>query len=304
MLQPPFTTDEYLAVVGETFALPENAIVERDKPRASSLGACARQQAYMMAGVEHDPIGVEGSARQTDQELTAEQGRMFEDLSVSILATMGFEVVNRQIALPDDYPVTGHPDGELGDIRGIYWGFEHKHLGRWAYEKILKVGLFEAEPGYVLQSAIYGDALGWDAAQFVIIAQDSSSIRGDITANLRAKNPERRWSVYPGIHPKVHIVPVDLRPIKHGLVPVALERALWLSEWKAASGNPAEVSREADPNVREMKWVADGKGDREQVEKAPFPCGWCPFFSKCVNDGPGGYSAPALPWTESVDADD
>lgn len=304
-LLPPFTTDEYLSVVGETFSLPENTVRERDKPRASSLGACARQQAYMMAGQEHDPIGVEGSARQTDQELTAEQGRMFEDLSVAIIERMGFAVVDRQLSLPADYPVTGHPDGRLvTPDSSLVWGFEHKHLGRWAYEKILKVGLFEAEPGYVLQSALYGDALGWDAAQFVIVAQDSSSVRGDITANLRAKNPERRWSVYPGLHPKVNITAVDLRPIKHGLVPVAHERALWLSEWKQASGNPADVAREANPENRELKWVADGKGGREQVERAPFPCGWCPFFSQCLKDGPGGYTAPQLPWTESVEADD
>lgn len=304
MLTPPFTADDYLAVVGETFSLPENEIRERDKPRASSLGACARQQAYMMAGIEHDPIGVEGSARQTDLELTAEQGRMFEDLSVAIIETMGFQVVDRQLSLPEDYPVTGHPDGRLiTPDDALVWGFEHKHLGRWAYEKILKVGLFEAEPGFILQSALYGDALGWDAAQFVIIAQDSSSVRGDITANLRAKNPERRWSVYPGINPKVNIVPVDLRPIKHGLVPVALERAYWLADWKRGDGNPAHVAREADPEARELKWVPRD-GEREQVELAKFPCSYCPFFSKCIEDGAGGWTAPQLPWTETVEADD
>jgi hypothetical protein len=304
VLKPPFTTEDFLSVVGEAFSLPENFVGERNKTRASSLGSCARQQGYMMAGVEHDPIGVEGSARQTDQELTAEQGRMFEDLSVSILATMGFEVIDRQISLPDDYPVTGHPDGALGNIDGLFWGFEHKHLGRWAYEAVLKDGLLAAEPGYVLQAGLYGDALGWDAAQFVIVAQDSSSVRGDITANLRARSPARRWSVFPGIHPKVNIIPVDLRPIKHGLVPVALERAEWLSKWKQADGDPAHIAREANPDLRQEKWVADGQGGREQVEQAPFPCGWCPFFSRCLEDGPGGLTAPQLPWTETVEADD
>lgn len=302
MLKPPFTASAFLDVVGRTFSLPENFVGERDKPRASGLGACAREQGYMMVGMEHDPIGEEGSARQTDQELTAEQGRMFEDLSISVIATMGFEVVDRQLALPDDYPVTGHPDGRLtGTTDGLVWGFEHKHLGRWGYEAVLKEGLFAAEPGYVLQSALYGDALGWDAAQFVIVSQDSSSIRSDITANLRAKNPARRWSVYPGIHPKVTVVPVDLRPIKHGLVPAAHERAYWLTDWKLQDGDPANIAREFDPTARVLKWVADGDGGREQVEQAPFPCGYCPFLSKCLEDGPGGFAAPALPWTTRVE---
>lgn len=303
MLTPPFTAEEFLAVVGQTFALPENEVREYDKPRASSLASCARQQAYAMAGTEHDAIGVEGSARQTDGALTAEQGRMFEDLSVKVIEQMGVAVVDRQISLPDSYPVTGHPDGRLsGD--GLVWGFEHKHLGRYAYEKILKEGLLAANPGFVLQSALYGDALGWDAALFVVVAQDSSAVRGDITANLRAKNPASRWSVYPGVNPKVTIAPLDLRPVKHGLVPLGLDRARWLSEWKRSSGIPRDVAREFDPTTTEEKWVADGYGGRTTVDRAPFPCGWCPFFSKCLADGPGGKAAPPLPWTVSVESDD
>lgn len=314
-LTAPFTTEDYLEVVGETFALDMNAVGQRGKPRASSLGACAREQAYMMAGTEHDPIGTEGSARQTDGELTAEQGRMFEDLSVRIIEKLGFSVVDRQVELPPEYPVTGHPDGRLWRVPetyseareledGLVWGFEHKHLGRWGYEAVLKQGLMEAEPGYVLQSGLYGDALGWDAALFVIVAQDSSSVRGDITANLRAKNPERRWSVYPGIHPKVNIVPVDLRPVKHGLVPLALERAKWLSDWSQNSGDPAAVAREADPVTTSLKWVADGFGGRAQVERPDFPCSYCPYLSKCLEAGAGGFAAPRLPWLEAVGAEE
>lgn len=305
MLTPPFTADDFLSVVGQAFALPENEVREYAKPRASSLASCARQQAYAMAGTEHDEIGVEGSARQIDGALTAEQGRMFEDLSVRVIEEMGFSVVDRQLALPDDYPVTGHPDGRLyegGD--GLVWGFEHKHLGRYSYEKILKEGLLAAEPGFILQSGLYGDALGWDAALFVVVAQDSSAVRGDITANLRAKNPDRRWSVYPGINPKVNIVPVDLRPVKHGLIPLAHERAEWLTDWKRRSGKPADVAREFDPTITEEKWIADGEGGRVTVDRAPFPCGWCPYYAKCLADGPGGQAAPPLPWTAKVESSD
>lgn len=301
MIQPLFNADDYLTASATVFEMAVNATQERAKPRASSLGACARQQAFMMAGVEPDPMGSEASARGTDNVLTAEQGRMFEDLSVKILEHMGVAVINRQITLPDNYPVTGHPDGELGEYEGLYWGFEHKHLGRWAYEGTLRYGLYKAEPNYVLQSALYGDALGWDMAQFVIVSQDSSSIRTDIRRSLEYKTPSARWGADPEIHPKVTIVPVDLRPLKHGLVPMALERATWLSDWKQRDGDPAHVARENNPTTLEVVPVPDGEGGVMEVERAPFPCGWCPYLQSCLAAGGGGECAPILPWTKDED---
>lgn len=320
-LTPPFTTEDYLESASRVFQLPMNAVQSRVRPRASSLGACARQQGYMMAGAVHDEIGVEGSARATDQDLTAEQGRMFEDLSVRIIEGMGIRVVHRQIELPEDYPVSGHPDGALAFFQrtndmydnnylvetgpdGLVWGFEHKHLGRWSYEATVKRGLFAAEPGYVLQSALYGDALGWDAALFVIVSQDSSSVRGDMTANLRAKNPETRWATDPKVHPKVTIVPIDLRPVKNGLVPMALERAKWLSKWKETSGEPSEIAREYDPEAMTSKWVPDGEGGRMEVLRPGFPCSYCPFLTACLKAGQSGDVAPGLPWVVAEDTGD
>lgn len=228
-----------------------------------------------------------------------------EDLSVKVIDYMGLRVVDRQVELPPDYPVSGHPDGRLDGVTdGLIWGFEHKHLGRYAYEKILKEGLFKAEPHYILQTGLYGDALGWDASLFLIMAQDSSSVRGDMTANLRAKNPAHRWAVYPDLHPKVQVIAVDLRPIKHGLVPLGLERAKWLSDWKRESGDPADVAREYDPETLEDKWVADGEGGRKEVQRPKFPCSYCPYLTKCLEDGAGGKMAPTLPWIEAEDTGD
>lgn len=331
-LTPPFNTADYLAAVGTTFEMDVNAVREHDKPRASSLGSCARQQAFMMAGTPHDETGKsEASARSTDGELTAEQGRMFEDLSVRVIENMGFGIVDRQLCIghpkctpesiqgPEDFPVSGHPDGRLvqmvrGEWKmepydapladGLTWGWEHKHLGRYAYEKIIKEGLMKAEPVFIMQGGMYGYALGWDASLFTIIAQDSSSTRGDMTANLRAKNPAVRWATIPGINPKVNIIPVDMKPVQHGLVPMGINRALWLSDWKKNDGDPGHVAREYDPTIRVNKWVPDGAGGRMEIEQAPFPCGWCPYLEKCLAAGGGGNSAPALPWTESVEADD
>lgn len=297
MLVAPFTTADYLAVVARTFEMDVNAIRPHPKPRASGLASCARQQAFSMAGTEHDAYDLDGSARALDEKLTAEQGRMFEELSVSVIKTLGFEITDRQVELPPDYPVTGHPDGKIGPL---IW--EHKHLGRYAYEKILKVGLMKAEPGYVVQTMLYGDALGKaPGSLFTIVAQDGSSVRGDMTANLRAKKPEVRWATSPDVNPKVNIVPLDLAPLYHGLLPTALYRAAWLTEWKEVDGDPAHVAREFDADLREEKWVRDGEGDRKQVDRAPFPCGWCPYLQKCLAAGPGGEVAPAFPWKEEAD---
>jgi hypothetical protein len=252
----------------------------------------------MMMGFGQESFGENAqSARSIDNTLTAEQGRHMEALSIAVIEHLGFKVVDSQISLPSDYPVTGHPDGRLeGDSLDMIWGFEHKHLGRYSYEQVLKKGLAVAEPHFILQSGLYGDALGWDAAQFVIMAQDSASVRGDMTANLRAKNPEVRWSVYPGIDPKVTIAPIDLRPVKHGLVPAGLERAKWLTNWKLRSGDPADIHREADPETLENKWVADGQGGRMEVQRPTFPCSYCPYLAACLEAGNGGEYAPALPW--------
>lgn len=285
--------------------MPMNDVQERDRPRASSLGACARQQAFTMAGTVPQDIGEEASARAIDQELTAEQGRMFEPVSIKVIESMGFQVVDRQIALPDDFPVSGHPDGRLvpGDEAArfdINWGWEHKHLGRYAYEKILKMGLFKAEPQFIVQDLMYGYGFGWDAGLFTIVAQDSSSVRGDMTANLRAKNPAVRWAVDPLINPKVNHIALDLAPLKQSLLPRALERAEFLIDWKKNDGDPGHVAPEHDPNVRETKWIPDGEGGRMEVERAPFPCGWCPFMQNCIKAGLGGKVAPAFPWTDEV----
>jgi len=105
---------ELLAVARETFIMDVNRAKPRSKPRASGIGSCARQIAYMMRNVpptndaplpEKEPSG--------DADLTAEQGRMAEDLTVALLKTKGIVVANRQIELPPEYPMEGHPDGQL-----------------------------------------------------------------------------------------------------------------------------------------------------------------------------------------------
>lgn len=268
-----------------------------------------------MVDTEHDGEGLGESRIQTDSEITAEQGRLFEDISVArIERNTGLRVVDRQMSLPDDYPVTGHPDGRLSpnrgtthypggeEIDGLIWGWEHKHLGRYAYTSVLKQGLQTAEPNFVLQATLYGDALGWDAAYFTITSQDASAIRGDITQNLRAKTPG--WAAQKGLHPKVTLVPVDLRPLYHSLIPMAHNRAMWLTKWKEESGDVADVRRESNPNNMADRPVVDEDGN---VQHRPFPagddalCGYCPYLRQCRLMGQSGEAAPKLPWTKDGD---
>ena len=290
MIPPPVTRDEILKAFGSAFARPENLRQQHTKPRASALASCARQQAYDMCATVQDEIGVAGSRLSYDADLTSEQGRAFEGLMERTLSSIGIQVVGAQSTLPEDYPVSGHPDGELDlsgkgennqvlEVQGrTRWGVEFKHLGRYGYEKVIKNGLRVGAPQYILQGGLYGDALGWDAVLYIVSSQDASSIRADAAASLRYKTPSARWAELIDWHPKLHLETLEIKEVQNGLLPVAKARARWLSTWKAESGDPAGVAREYVP------------------ENAQFPCTYCPYLKTCLEDGDGGQRAPELPF--------
>ena len=270
----PFTRDEFLNAAGPALdVLPENAVQPRSKPRASGLAGDAREQAYSMQGLPHDGFGVPGSRREPDSVLTSEQGRMYEELLCRVLECVGWPAAGRQVSLPEAYPVSGHPDGFLGDG----WGVEFKHLGRYKYLEILKHGLEQGAPEYLLQGALYSDALGYDNMLYIITSQDASSIRSEMTQNLRAKNPRVRWAgVHDWQHPKVMLFGVDMKPLKNTLIPQALERARWL-----AGKDPLEVALEYNP-------FPDSKGD------VGFPWSYSTYLSRAQADGQCGEPAPGI----------
>ena len=278
--------DEILRAFGKAFSRPENVSQQHTKPRASALASCARQQAYDMSATIQDEIGVAGSRLSYDADLTGEQGRAFEGLMERTLSSMGIEVVNAQTALPRDYPVSGHPDGELDvstygaetTLPPIKWGVEFKHLGRFGYKKAITRGLRVGHPQYILQAGLYGDALGWDAVLFIVSSQDASSIRADAAASLRYKTPSARWAERPGWHPKLHLETMEIKEVQNGLLPVAKARAKWLTDWKANSGVASDVAREYEPT------------------NDSFPCTYCPYLTACLADGSGGQRAPELPF--------
>lgn len=288
MIQGPFTTRDYLEAVGPSFQLDMNKLMLRRKPRASALGSDAREIAYMMSATPYDDPPHEDARNEADSVLTAEQGRMFEDLSVHVIEQMGFGVVDRQIELPDDYFVTGHPDGRLVgpwmDDYNLVCGFEHKHLGRWKYIGIIKHGFMAECPEYVLQAVLYGYALGWDICQFVITAQDASGIRTEALRSTKTKDESKRWGLK-DFNPKVHAFAIDLRPLYETLLPAARQRAEWFTRWFDESCDPREVRLEHDP------YEVDGLG------RATFPWGYSEWLGRARADGQSGQSAPPLFFT-------
>ena len=303
MLTPPLTAAQLMGAARDAFMLPENRPRPHPKPRASGIGSCARQQAYSMAGVEVNNGG--NNAGNPDGEITTEQGRIVDaEITQKLIVANGLQVVNTQISLPDEFPMTGHPDGELGVLDGLKWGYEHKQLGRWAYETVFKKGFEEGEPAYLCQTVSYGMALGWDAVYIVCMAQDASSTRSDARQNLSSKNPKVRWANNPDWNPKYQVYGLDLRQYYPTLGQRLIQRAEWLTDWYNNDGNPANVAREANPeSTARDEYVVDAKGDITRVPSPPFPCGWCPWMAACLADGNGGKSAPELPF-DLMDGED
>jgi len=287
-MELPLTAEQVLSGLyrAPEFSLPENEVQKRTKPRASGLLSDAREIAYAMAGFPPtDPP--ENREDRLDGKFTQEQGRLAEDLSVAGIGASGLvRVVNRQISLPDDYFVTGHPDGELEYYRaiagsgmqqsagwfpkndlGLKVGFEHKHYGRFAYAKIAKDGLVGGAPELMAQIVLYGYGLGWDACYVVITSQDASSARFE----LRNKGVK-------GINPKMMVFMVDLRE-HYDTVPLLQKRAEWLSEWAARDGDPRNVAIEAN-----------------KVATTSFPWGWSEYVTQAMDDGQSGERAPLPPF--------
>lgn len=293
MLELPVTAEQLMQGARQAFLLPENVHHPHPKPRASGIASCARQQAYSMAATDvSNPSG-------NESDLTTEQGRIVDaGVTQRLFEPHGITVVNTQISLPPEFPMTGHPDGELeGNTDGLKWGYEHKNLGRWAYETVFKKGFEQGEPGYLCQTISYGMALEWDAAYVVCLAQDASSTNSDARTNLKAKNPQERWANKPNWNPKLLVYGVDLRPYYPSLGKRLLQRAEWLTSWWTDNRDPSQVAREADPtNTERDEYTVQPDGEIIRSSGPDFPCGWCPWLDRCLVDGAGGKPAPELPF--------
>ena len=307
----PFTAEDYLDGIHALGVLPENETRRRFKPRASGLNDCARQQAYYMHNIPRTNKAEEDKGRR-DHKVTAELGRMAEDLSVKAVTGIasslispeadGIAIRNRQVSLPDTACVTGHPDGEIHQFKrggtneptqyaeelfdDKRWGFEHKLFGRYSYLKLFKLGLFKGAPNIISQVVLYGYYLGWDAVTVVALSQDASSMRGERTTSLRlhekGKTVETRnrhaWATRDDWNPKVLVYNLpSLSSFYDGFMPSLTARA----EALTAVEDPDAVVREADP------------GDSK-----PFPCNYCDWKDRCIAAGPGSMLIPVSPLQE------
>lgn len=331
-LTPPFTNEEFLESSRVAWERPENEEQIHEKPRASGLAGCAREQAYMMrATPKTNPNKVQWSER-VDSNLTAEQGRRFEDISAEVIEAIpdkGLLVKRRQVCIgheahvdpetgemheqgPIDFWCSGHPDGEIHQwiekyfdpqgsglvsetINGAKWGWEHKHLGRWGYQGLFKAGSVEVgHPSFLVQGLCYALALGWDAILVHVIGQDASSNRSDATSNRQAKKPKSRWANAPDWNPKAQFYTIDVEEMKH-LAGMLENRARWLTD---NVDPPEAVMREADPESvakRPLSSIVDG--ELLLTDQPNFPCSYCPWLDKCLEDGEGTKRAPQLPFT-------
>lgn len=299
----PFTQDEFIQAA-YALEMDVNRPQVRSRPRASALAGCAREIAYQMAGIplsnpsSADTMnGMEGPQRRDHGILTTESGRIIEDLSCAVIEHVpgNLEVVDRQIELPADYFVSGHPDGRLQrqgtEIReledGCIWGFEHKHSGLFKYLKIFKEGLERGAPDYFAQVIIYGKALGWDKVTLVIMAQDASSMNREANNALGAKTrtSANSWPLRLDWNPKVQVYHLDLRPW-YALIPKLTERAQDITRIVHTQG-AAAVRRDGDG----IRTFVDYKG----LTKLTFPCGYCDFADQCNADGNGTEAVCPLP---------
>ena len=255
-----FTDFELLRAVHHAFQLPENVPQVRSKPRASSLTSDAREIAYGMAATPFSNPHSENADR-VDMAFTQEQGRLCEDITVGALAQLGWPVEDRQIELPADYFVTGHPDGIIGG-RTL---FEHKLYGRFAYKDLARGGIWGEKGRDILaQAALYGDALGLDDVLIVVASQDASSIRLEFRqAAFRNK----------GINPKVQLFRVEMAELQH-MIPPLKARAQFFIDWMADCGDPSHVACETKP---------DG---------SKFPWSYSEYLDRAIADGPEGLTAP------------
>lgn len=305
-----FTTEQYLQGANSgRFVRPENEETRRQKPRASALIGCARAQMYDYTATPRT------NTPSPDAVITQELGRMAEEYTREVIPHIPSPLVETgwdsltmrsgwrtpqgqrtgQDALPDDYFLTGHPDADLHQRRfvateegrrnewketladGLRWGLEHKFYGAYSYEKTaLTDDPVVAIPGLVAQGVLYGDALGWNRAVAVVLAQDASLIRGKITQARKyateGKAPETRernrrlLEQWAAVNPKVHVFTINIDDLKLEYLPSLRTRADAITTLLAEEVNPDEVRRERNPDSHPL-------------------CGYCPWKDRCVSVG-------------------
>lgn len=292
ILVPPFTFRQLAEGVSDATAIPGNETQVMRRPRASGIMNDAREIAYKMAGT---PVSNERMAQDDRWQdvMAAETGRMLEDLMCLGIMNLrdGLEqyaIVDRQVELPEDYPMSGHPDGRL--VRrtkngfkempgGKRVGIEFKVKGSYQFKNLAADGIHSAIGRDLLaQVTTYGDALKWDSVVIVVMSHDAGPIRNDVSrfkkyAMLKKMKEDQ-------FHAKGFVWAVDLTELKEALAPMLHKRADWFSRRQAAGKDPRDVRFEKAP-----------------TERQDFPWGWSEYYDLAHADlAETGTGTKRAPW--------
>lgn len=151
------------------------------KPRASSLGSCARQQWYAM---RQTPV-----TDAQDPPWPTMMGYAGEAIAREVLRDMGYSVDTATI--PDDLPYSGHVDDiisglDLGDER-VVW--DNKVRGVYGMRTLMTKGLPAADPEMYVQMQAYMAALGLRRAMLTILPHDLRLMMREVRTYKLAGSP-------------------------------------------------------------------------------------------------------------------
>lgn len=216
-------------------------------PRASGIGGCAARTMYRINGTEPTDL------RRAEYNWSAWMGYAGQEFKAEIMRRMGYTVRTVHVPLRSDV-MTGHIDGtvcglDMGD-EPVLWDSKLRNL--FGFRKLVVEGLPKGDPEMYLQMQWYMGELGLKWALVTIAPHDYSSMRNEVT---RYKLP-----VFNAIVHRI-IIPFDQKAYE-----LACERARVLL---AAKELGLMVAREFNPG---------------KPADARFPCGFCPFMSRCLAD--------------------
>ena len=146
------------------------------KPRASSLGDCARKQLYACTGVPHTDSG--------DPPWAATMGYAGEALCRETLRHMGYTVTH--VDIPDDLPFSGHIDDVLEGLDlDCLTLWDNKVRGTYGMRQLITRGLPAADPTMYLQMQAYMYALGLTQCMITVQPHDLSLMKREVSSYMK-----------------------------------------------------------------------------------------------------------------------
>ena len=141
------------------------------KPRASSLGGCARKQLYAMRGTPKTEI--------LDPPWAPMMGHAGEAIVRQVLIHMGYVV--QTAMLPDNLPFSGHIDDQLHGLDlDVPTLWDNKVRGVYGARMLVTKGLPAADTEMYLQMQAYMLALGLKQCMLTIEPHDLSLMKREV----------------------------------------------------------------------------------------------------------------------------